>query len=58
MRGTGEDMQKYTYDVIYNAHSFFPCTKMPRFGANGFLTKEQIVDVMAYLMHPESPVNK
>ncbi len=58
MRGTGKEMQKYSYEVIYNAHAYFPCTKMPRFGANGFLTMEQIADVMAYLMHPESPVNK
>ena len=58
MRGSGEEMQKYTYDVIYNAHTYFPCTKMPRFGANVFLTREQIADVMAYLMHPESPVNQ
>jgi sulfur-oxidizing protein SoxX len=31
---------------------------MPRFGANGFLTQEQIADVMAYVMHPQSPVNQ
>ncbi len=58
LRGTGDAMLKYTYEVIYNAHAYFPCTNMPRFGANGVLTKEQIADVMAYLMHPESPVNQ
>lgn len=58
MRGTGEAMLKYTYDVIYNPHAYFPCTHMPRFGANGFLTKEQISDILAYLLDPESPVNK
>ncbi len=58
MRGTGEAMLKYTYEVIYNAHVYFPCTNMPRFGANGVLTQEQIADVMAYLMHPDSPVNQ
>ncbi|MGD2075418.1 MAG: sulfur oxidation c-type cytochrome SoxX [Gammaproteobacteria bacterium] len=57
-RGTGEAMLKYTYDVIYNPHAYFPCTKMPRFGVNGVLTQEQIADVMAYVMHPDSPVNK
>ena len=57
-RGTGEAMLKYTYEVIYSPHSYFPCTKMPRFGANGFLTQEQIADIMAYVMHPESPVNQ
>jgi sulfur-oxidizing protein SoxX len=31
---------------------------MPRFGHNKFLTIEQIKDVLAFLMDPESPVNK
>lgn len=57
-RGTGEAMKKYTYKAIYNPHTTFPCTQMPRFGANGVLTQEQIADVMAYLMDPESPVNQ
>lgn len=57
-RGTGEAMLKYTYEVIYNPHTFFPCTHMPRFGGNGVLTQQQIADVMAYVMHPDSPVNK
>jgi len=58
LRGSGEAMLKYTYDVIYNAHAFFPCTKMPRMGANGVLSDEQISHIMAYLFDPESPVNK
>lgn len=57
-RGTSEEILKYTYGVIYNPHSVFPCTRMPRFGHNAFLTAEQIQDIMAYLMSPESPVNK
>jgi sulfur-oxidizing protein SoxX len=31
---------------------------MPRFGHNGILTEQQIKDVVALLMDPESPVNK
>ena len=31
---------------------------MPRMGANKFLTIEQIKDLVAYVMSPESPVNK
>lgn len=58
IRGTGEAMMRYTYDVIYNPHTLFPCSNMPRFGTNGVLTKEQIADVMAYLMHADSPVNQ
>ena len=30
---------------------------MPRFGAQGALTEEQISHIMAYLLDPESPVN-
>jgi sulfur-oxidizing protein SoxX len=56
-RGTAEATLKYVYDVIYSPHAYFPCTRMPRFGANGVLTQQQIADVMAYLMHPDSPVN-
>ena len=58
LRGTGDAMLKYTYEVIYNAHAYFPCTNMPRFGSNGVLNQEQIADVMAYLMDPKSPVNQ
>jgi sulfur-oxidizing protein SoxX len=31
---------------------------MPRLGAHGFLTPEQIADVVAYLVDPQSPVNR
>lgn len=57
IRGNSEEMLKYTYEVIYNAHAFFPCTKMPRVGAKAVLTQAQIADVMAYLFDPNSPVN-
>ena len=57
-RGTDEEMRKYTYGIIYNAHGTFPCTNMPRFGAIGFLTEKQILDIMAYLMDPASRANK
>lgn len=57
-RGNSEAMLKYTYEVIYNPHAYFPCTQMPRMGANKVLTEQQIADVMAYLFDPASPVNK
>jgi sulfur-oxidizing protein SoxX len=57
-RGTSEVMLEYTYTAIANPHVTFPCTQMPRFGTNGILTQQQILDVMAYLMAPDSPVNK
>ena len=58
LRGTSEAILKYTYDVIYNPHAYFACTNMPRMGANGMLTGEQISHIMAYLFDPESPVNE
>ena len=58
LRGSSEPILKYTYDVIYNPHAYFACTHMPRIGAKGLLTDEQISHVMAYLFDPESPVNK
>ena len=57
-RGSSEAIRKYTYEVIYNPHAYFACTKMPRMGANRVLTDEQISHIMAYLLDPESPVNQ
>lgn len=57
-RGDSEAVARYTYERIYNAWAFMPCSNMPRLGANGFLTPEQIAHVVAYLLDPQSPVNK
>lgn len=57
-RGTGQAILRLAYGIIYNAHSISPCTRMPRQGANGLLTQEEILDIMAYLFDPESPVNQ
>jgi sulfur-oxidizing protein SoxX len=48
---------KLAYEKIYNSHAAFPCSNMPRFGTNNILTIEQIKDVVALLMSPDSPVN-
>lgn len=58
IRGNSEAIVNYAYEVVYSPHAYFPCTHMPRFGANGVLTQEQISDVLAYLLDPESPVNQ
>ena len=57
-RGNSEAVVKYTYEKIFNAWLYYPCSNMPRLGANGFLTPEQIADVVAYLVDPQSPVNR
>lgn len=49
---------RVVYEKIYNSQAIVACSMMPRFGANGILTIEQIKDVVAYLMDPESPVNQ
>ena len=58
LRGFTPEMQKYAYAKIYNADAFAACSNMPRFGHNGILTEQQIKDVVALLMDPNSPVNK
>jgi sulfur-oxidizing protein SoxX len=49
---------KAVYERIYNPQAAIPCANMPRLGASKFLSVEQIVDLVAYVMSPESPVNK
>jgi sulfur-oxidizing protein SoxX len=58
IRRFSEMETKAAYEKIYNSHATFPCSLMPRFGANGVLTIEQIKDIVALLMSPESPVNR
>ena len=49
---------EYVYGKVYNAEAFAACTNMPRFGHKGILTEQQIRDVVALLMDPQSPVNR
>jgi L-cysteine S-thiosulfotransferase len=48
---------KSAYGKIYDAQSVQPCSNMPRFGHNKFLTEQEIKDLTAYLFDPASPVN-
>lgn len=64
LRGYGKDRDfsdeetKLVYERIFNPQAHVACGNMPRFGANKILTVEQIKDIVALLMDPESPVNK
>lgn len=58
LRGTSEDILKYTWAKVWNSHAYNACSNMPRFGAAGILTETQLKDVMALLLAPDSPVNK
>ncbi|MBI2317868.1 MAG: sulfur oxidation c-type cytochrome SoxX [Betaproteobacteria bacterium] len=57
-RGNSEAIVKYTYDKIYNAWHSVPCSNMPRLGATGHLTPEQVAHMVAYLLAPQSPINR
>jgi L-cysteine S-thiosulfotransferase len=56
--GSGPEAVQYVYERIYNPFAFTPCAEMPRFGYHGFLTPQQILDLAAYLLLPDSPVNR
>ncbi len=58
VRGYNDAMRKYAYGKVYNAQAFNACSNMPRFGHQQILTEQQIKDVTALLMDPESPVNQ
>ena len=58
VRGRSPEVVKYTYQKIYNAQAFLACSLMPRFGHTGWLTPDQVADLVAYLLDPASPVNK
>jgi sulfur-oxidizing protein SoxX len=58
IRNFSEADTKAAYEKIYNAQAAYPCSNMPRFGANKVLTIDQIKDLVALVMSPDSPVNK
>jgi sulfur-oxidizing protein SoxX len=57
-RGAGTDVQRYVYGKIYNAKAYNLCSQMPRLGASGTLTPQQIKDLVGLLLDPASPVNE
>ena len=57
-RGQSEAMLQYTWTKLWDTHAYNLCSHMPRFGAQGILTEQQLKDVMAYLLDPASPVNQ
>lgn len=49
---------EYTWGKLWNAKAYNACSDMPRFGHASILNEQQIRDVMALLLDPNSPVNK
>jgi len=58
LRGTSGESVRYTYEKIYNPQASLACSFMPRFGHNGWLTPDQVADLTAFLLDPQSPVNR
>ena len=58
IRNFSEADTKAAYEKVYNAQAAYPCSNMPRFGTNKVLTIDQIKDLVALVMSPDSPVNK
>ena len=56
--GDSPEALQRTWGKIWNPHAYDACSVMPRFGDAGILTPEQIRDVMALLLDPQSPVNR
>ena len=57
-RGTSPESVRLTYEKIFNAQAFYPCSHMPRFGSNAWLTPQEVADAVAFLLDAASPVNK
>jgi L-cysteine S-thiosulfotransferase len=49
---------EYTWGKLWNAKAYNACSNMPRVGHAGILDEQEIKDVMALLLDPQSPVNK
>lgn len=58
LRGNSDAIIQYTWGKIYNSKAYNACSNMPRLGHYKLLTEQQMRDVMALLMDPESPVNQ
>ncbi len=58
LRGNSAETQKYAYGRIYNSKAYNLCSQMPRLGHSGTLDEQQIKDLVALLLDPDSPVNK
>jgi sulfur-oxidizing protein SoxX len=49
---------QYTWGKLWDSKAYSACSTMPRFGHGKLLNEEQLRDVMALLLDPQSPVNQ
>jgi sulfur-oxidizing protein SoxX len=57
-RGNSGAILEYTWNRLYNSKAYNACSNMPRFGHFNLLTQDQMKDLMALLLDPNSPVNQ
>jgi sulfur-oxidizing protein SoxX len=53
-----QEVVRYTWGKIWNSKAYNACSNMPRAGAKGILTQEQVRHIVALLLDPQSPVNR
>ena len=58
LRGYSKEIVEYTWNRINNSKAYNVCSNMPRFGHFKLLNEKQMLDVMALLLDPASPVNQ
>ena len=49
---------EYTWGKIWNSKAYNACSNMPRAGHAGILNEQQVRNIVALLLDPQSPVNK
>ena len=49
---------EYTWGKIWNSRAYAACSNMPRAGHSGILSEQQVRNIVALLLDPQSPVNK
>lgn len=49
---------QYTWGKLWDSKAYSACSTMPRFGHGKLLNEQQLRDVMALLLDPQSPVNQ
>ena len=49
---------EYTWGKMWNARAYNACSQMPRVGHKGILNEQNLKDIMALLLDPQSPVNQ
>jgi L-cysteine S-thiosulfotransferase len=58
LRGYSPEVLTYTWNRVNNSKAYNACSNMPRFAHFKLLNEQQIQDVMALLLDPDSPVNQ